>query len=281
MSGLSTLFKTSRPRFWIYLLGPVLLGSVAALTSGGRLSWLAVCALLVFTFPANLFLYGINDIFDQETDRLNPKKQGYETLLDPRSVKRLLWAIVLGIVPAVLLFLFLPRPALIAFLLFLFLGAFYSAPPIRAKAIPFLDSAFNSLYLMPGLVAWYAFGGEAISWPVIGAGALWCMAMHAYSAIPDIEADQTSTLQTVATILGKNGTLTFCLLLYVASAGLFYVASPGTVPLILGIVYILLMLRSLRTRTTSELFTLYRLFPWVNALVGFGLFWWIVVTKSS
>jgi hypothetical protein len=37
---------------------------------------------------------------------------------------------------------------------FLFFGIFYSAPPIRAKEIPFLDSFFNILYVFPGIAAY-------------------------------------------------------------------------------------------------------------------------------
>jgi len=277
----ASLLKLSRPRFWIYLIGPVLLGSAAALTNGGRWSWIAGLVLLVFTFPANLFIYGVNDIFDQETDALNPKKQGYETQLDPTKTKRILWVCLFGLIPALILFLFLPRTALIAFLVFLFLGAFYSAPPIRAKAIPFLDAAFNVLYLVPALVAWYAFGGGAVNWFYVLAGAAWCMAMHAYSAVPDIEADTKAGLRTIATVLGKQGTLLLCAFLYGVAAGLVYWRLPGVIPLTLGALYVALMLKSVRTQSPEELFRIYTWFPWVNTFVGFSLFWWVIIGWKS
>ncbi len=273
----TSLLKLSRPRFWIYLIGPALLGLAAALTNGGRWSWIAGLTLLVFTFPANLFIYGVNDIFDQETDALNPKKQGYEARFDATKTKRILWVSLLGLVPSLVLFLFLPRPALISFLMFLFLGAFYSAPPIRAKAIPFVDAAFNILYLMPALAAWYAFGGGAVNWLYVVAGAAWCMAMHAYSAIPDIEADTKANLRTVATSLGKRRALLFCAILYAMAAGLLYWLLPGVIPLTLGALYLALMLRSLRTQKAEELFRIYAWFPWINAFVGFSLFWWVII----
>jgi 4-hydroxybenzoate polyprenyltransferase len=43
------------------------------------------------------------------------------------------------------------------------------------------------------------------------------MAMHAYSAVPDISADREADLQTVATLYGKNGTLLFCIICYLLS----------------------------------------------------------------
>lgn len=41
--------------------------------------------------------------------------------------------------------------------------------------------------------------------------------MHAYSAIPDIQADQKAGIATVATVLGARWTSRYCIFLYVAS----------------------------------------------------------------
>lgn len=273
-----SLLTTSRPRFWVYLFGPALIGLIAALKSGGEWSVWSFLFLLVFTFPANLFIYGVNDVFDQETDKRNPKKQGYEQLFDPKQTHTLFQAILWSLVPFLIGFFFMPRGATTSFLVFVFLGAFYSAPPIRAKVRPFLDAAFNALYLMPALVAWFAFGGDALNWSLVLAGTAWCMAMHAYSAAPDIEADQASGLQTVATLLGKNGTIRFCLALYLVAAGISYL-SLGVVSLLLVIPYVVLMELSARTCTPAELSRVYRFFPWVNTAIGFCLFWWIVFAK--
>lgn len=38
-----------------------------------------------FLFSANLWIYGVNDIYDYETDKLNPKKSEYEALVHPRE----------------------------------------------------------------------------------------------------------------------------------------------------------------------------------------------------
>ncbi len=273
-----SLLKTSRPRFWVYLFGPALIGLIAALKSGGEWSIWSFLLLFVFTFPANLFIYGVNDVFDQETDRLNPKKQGYEQLFDPKQTRFLFQGIFWSFLPFILGLFFAPRGAVISFLLFIFLGGFYSAPPIRAKIRPFVDAAFNALYLMPALVAWFAFGGGALNWSLVIAGIAWCMAMHAYSAAPDIEADQASGLQTVATLLGRNGTIRFCLALYLVAAGIGYL-SLGLISLLLVIPYIVLMELSTRTHTSTELSRVYRFFPWINTLVGFCLFWWIALAR--
>lgn len=264
------LLSISRPRFWIYLVGPALLGGVAALTSGGRWSWLGAFALLIFTFPANLFLYGINDIFDIETDRLNPKKQGYEKTLDPKNIQPIVCWSILSLLPFLITFLLLPLPAALSVAAFLFLGAFYSAPPIRAKARPFLDALFNVLYMLPGLAAWSAFGGGVLNWWLVLAAACWCAAMHAYSAVPDIEADRDAHLSTIATTLGKTRTLLVCGVLYGLSA-LFVYPTFGWLAFVLGSIYVLFMLKSSQIQG-KKLLRIYTWFPWLNTLVGMLLF---------
>lgn len=74
------VIKISRPRFWIYELGPYLIGILGALSVTGmsfsdvEIRRLTLFALYFFV-PANIWIYGINDIYDYETDKLNPKKQ--------------------------------------------------------------------------------------------------------------------------------------------------------------------------------------------------------------
>jgi 4-hydroxybenzoate polyprenyltransferase len=77
----------------------------------------------------------------------------------------------------------------------LFFGHQYSATPIRAKARPFWDSAFNVLYVFPVLIGWGLSDTHAsFPWLLFVAGTCWCMAMHAFSAVPDIEADQKALM---------------------------------------------------------------------------------------
>lgn len=273
------LLRISRPRFWIYLLGPALIGMAAALSTGGRWSWLSALLFIAYTLPANLFLYGVNDIFDYETDRMNPKKDTYEQLLDPRHVKTVFAWIVAMLLPFVVLLSLLPRAAFASFVAFLFLGACYSVPPIRAKTRPFIDTLFNVLYIFPGLTTWYAFGGGVPSLRLLAAGAAWCMAMHAYSVIPDIEIDRGTGVRTIATTLGKEGTLLLCTVLYLAAAGIVHVLL-GSIGLLCGIVYAGLMLLSFRAKTSEGFYRFYRWFPFVHTVVGVALFFWILITRT-
>jgi len=276
---LPRLLQLSRPRFWIYVLGPYLVGLAAGARTLHDLQTLPVLLFgLFFLFPANLLIYGVNDIFDYETDKNNVKKNKYETLVDPIE-RPALWRLVAVVtLPFLALLPFVPLPALAALAAFLFFSIFYSAPPIRAKARPILDSAFNVLYICPGAFAFYLAGGRELSVPLMAAAWCWAMAMHAYSAVPDISADRQSNLNTVATLLGFHGTLICCTLLYAAAALLSF-RTLGPLAAVLGLVYVTLMRVSLNTSDETGLLRVYKIFPLVNTLSGAALFFAIARLK--
>lgn len=271
------LLKLSRPRFWFYLLGPYLIGLVTS-TSIYEASWLTLLWGIFFSLPANLFLYGINDIFDWETDRLNPKKSGYEILVQPQQRTALLVTIVGLLIPGIILSMYSTILVVIAFSLFMLLGFFYSAPPIRAKTKPFLDAFFNILYLMPALIGYFLIAGSKLNWYIIIAAGLWTMAMHAYSAIPDIKPDQEAKISTIATYLGKNRTLVFCTICYLASA-LLAGSQIGTIAYVLGLIYLVMMRISFQQKTSEDLFRIYKYFPLVNMISGFLLFLALLIAR--
>ena len=279
VSGIKRLLKISRPRFWIYIFGPYIIGLAAAASNQYDFaSWKVLLFGIFFLFPANLLIYGVNDIFDFETDALNQKKLGYETLVDPGKAKALSAFIFIFNLPFVVSSYLLTPEAALTLLGFYFFSVFYSAPPIRAKTKPFLDSIFNVLYVFPGIFAYKILSGDYPPIQLILAAGLWTMAMHAYSAIPDIKADKAAGIKTVATVLGSNATHIFCLVLYVGSALLAF-KYIGGIGLVFGIMYILVILVSIRLAKADKVFKVYRYFPYVNALIGFSLFWYIAASK--
>ena len=100
------------------------------------------------------------------------------------------------------------------------------------------------------------------------------MAMHAYSAIPDISADREAGIATVATLLGRNGTLLFCLAMYLASAALAF-SFVGWAAVVLGTLFATMIFVSFASSEEGGIFNVYRWFPLVNAAAGFLLFWYI------
>ena len=271
------LFKVSRPRFWLYVFGPYLIGLAAGAASKEDFFRIdSIIFGLYFLLPANLLIYGINDIFDFETDRLNPKKSSYEILVGPESHRSLaVWIILLNL-PFIAAAYFIAPQTLPSLAGFIFFSVFYSAPPMRAKTIPIVDSIFNILYIFSGAFSYQMLTGLFPPFAVLLAAGLWTMSMHAYSAIPDVDSDREAGLSTVATLLGKNGTLLFCLLAYLSSAVLAF-AYLGYFAVVMGAVYVFMIAISFLPSKEDRVFLIYRYFPLLNAGVGFLLFWFVAL----
>ena len=264
---LHRIIRISRPRFWVYLVGPFLIGSLLAHPWQTLfVSWEFWVFFLYFLFPANFFVYGVNDLYDEETDKNNPKKYTQETLMDSQEYESIKILISIVITLGTLLTLYFYKTSTASTLiLFFFFSFFYSASPIRAKALPFVDTLFNILYVLPGIFGFLLFQDVSLlSLPLILASTFWCMAMHAYSAIPDQEADSNAHLHTTATVLGTHGTLLYCLALYVLAMILLWGAHVHLWYILLP--YPLLMLHGVFFPNTIE--KTYWWFPWINTSVG-------------
>jgi 4-hydroxybenzoate polyprenyltransferase len=265
----------------MYVFGPYGVGALCgAATPRDFFAPLVLLFALFFIFPANLLIYGVNDVFDYETDILNLKKRGYEDLVPPDERAAIWRATGLFCAPFLALLPFLSLQSLVCLGAFLFFSLEYSAPPIRAKARPIFDSAFNVLYIFPGAMAYFLAGGTRFSLLLFLGAWGWAMAMHAYSAVPDISADREAGVPTVATFLGLRGTLWFCLALYLFAAICAFFAL-GWLAGILGAIYLGLMLSSIRAGTESGVMRIYRIFPLVNTLAGAAIFWWVLWGKSA
>ena len=219
------LLRLSRPRFWLYLAGPAMVGVVYAAESVGELfTPLTVGLVAYFLVPANAFLYGVNDVFDADIDEENPKKEDKEVRYQGgRDVV----AVVVGSgVLAVAALPLLPTRAVVGMLVFLALAIEYSAPPFRFKTKPLLDSLSNGLYLLPGVVAYAAVADAYPPTAALVGAWLWTMAMHTFSAIPDIEPDRAAGIRTTATVLGQRWTYGYCGVVWLAAAVAFAAVHP-------------------------------------------------------
>jgi 4-hydroxybenzoate polyprenyltransferase len=225
MSAWDRLIVRSRPRFWLYLAGPVLVGLAYGADSIGEV--FSPIGLLLFAFflvPANVFLYGINDIFDAEIDRRNPKKDNREARYRGDRLTRI--AVTLSGALGLGILVFVPTAAIPWIVGFLVLGAAYSAPPLRLKTRPPLDSVSNGLYILPGVAGYVAVAGVLPPILAIVGAWFWAMAMHTFSAIPDIRPDREAGIRTLATELGKRGTLVYCGVTWLVATLAFGVLSP-------------------------------------------------------
>lgn len=263
------IFRLSRPRYWHFLGSPVLLAVIYGASSVSDLaSPVALAYAFYFLVPGNLFLYGVNDAFDTDTDEYNPKKSDEgkeESFRDTPLVKA---AVVLSGLLAVPLFAV--TDSLVAQLSlggWLFLTVTYSAPPLRLKSIPFIDSLVNGLYLLPGIAAYITIA-ESFP-PVSGVVAfwLWTMGYHTFAAIPDIDPDREAGVRTLATVLGERNSLTYTGVCWLLSAIIF-----TQVHIAAAVVFLVYPAIALFVRVKNiDIGRAYWWFPTINAVVGVPL----------
>ncbi|MFZ0441910.1 MAG: prenyltransferase [Methanobacterium sp.] len=212
---LSFLFKVSRFRFWIYTGGTYVVGyalGFTALPDFFRPEYYLY--LFYFFIPANIFIYGVNDYWDEETDILNPKKDEKEYRVKNAERKKLLNAIYLVTGFSLILMVFQNLPEKIIFTIFLLLSYFYSAKPLRFKEKPFLDFSSNYLYIMPGIFAYYLASHSIPSLIILVGAYLHISAMHIFSAIPDIKYDTDAGITTTPVFIGEKASLILCLIFW-------------------------------------------------------------------
>lgn len=263
---ISYIIKSSRPRFWLYLAGPFLIGL------GRHIEPLAIYGFLYFLVPANIYLYGVNDLADSDTDMHNVKKTEKEVRTTSKKSRQLMiYAVIISAVLSLPLFMFGNATVQLTTLSFLILATLYSMPPARFKALPIIDFASNVLYIFPGLVAYGIVTNQLPSSTIIIAGALWAWAMHLYSAIPDIEPDKKAGIQTSAVFFGKDISLLMCSVFWLGSILLGSYIHP--LILILGLIYpvvpVFLYFKKARRRMVEKV---YWYFPFLNGVLGFSLY---------
>lgn len=233
MSGLRTLVVSSRPLSWVNTAFPF---GLTYYLYVAEFDALFVVGTLFFLIPYNVLMYGINDVFDYESDLRNPRKGGVEGALLGPELHR----------PMVLLSALLPLPFLVPLILWgsllstgvlalaLFFVVAYSAKNFRFKEIPFVDSVTSSLhFVMPAVYAMALVGAEltGLSLTLLASFFFWGMASHAFGAVQDVLADREAGVGSIATAIGAKGTVRFAVVLYLV-AGLVVVVTPWPLPLI-------------------------------------------------
>jgi 4-hydroxybenzoate polyprenyltransferase len=279
MTGtLRLAYKVSRIRFWLYLGGTYLIGYIIGMQSAGLglealiEPWFVV-HLFFFMLPANIFLYGVNDISDKDTDMFNPKKDEKEYRAAEADRRKLYTLVGLSFVYAlILLLLQADYVAMIMFASWMLLSFFYSVKPLRFKAVPVLDFASNFLYVIPALLAFYQLTNVVPGFLPIFAAFMWTSAMQLFSAIPDIEADTKANIKTTAVVIGEKASLALCLIFWSVFALLLIVIVPWNYPWnLLMLVYLGIPLYLLlRPQTSVE--RAYWYFPYYTGVFGMVLF---------
>ncbi len=278
------IFPSSRPISWINTAYPF---AAAYLVSGGAVGPMLIIGTFFFLFPYNLLMYGINDVFDYESDKNNPRKGGIEGALLERSSHRLiLWASILISIPFIV-WMMLNGSMLsnIILLALLFFVVAYSAPKLRFKERPFLDSITSSIHFVGPMVyglSFYPLPDQA--WYFVLAFFFWGMASHAFGSVQDIKADREGGLGSIGTSLGAKNTVRFSAVLYTAASIL--VASTGWQGLLVGITGLLYVLNvwpyiNLTDKSCEKANAGWKRFIYINWVTGAVVTMVLIVTFVS
>lgn len=271
------LVVSSRPLSWVNTAYPFALAYLLLARPVDPLA--LVVGTLFFLVPYNLAMYGINDVFDYESDLRNPRKGGVEgAVLAPAFHRPTLIAAAATTVPFLVVLVLLGGPASwVVLAISMFAVVAYSAPILRFKERPVLDSITSSIHFVsPAVYALALAGGtpDRRSVLVLTAFFCWGMASHAFGAVQDIPSDREAGIGSVATVLGARPTVLGAAVLYLA-AGLFAAASgwPTALAGLLAVPYLAMVLpfSGITDPTAERANRGWRRFLAINYGAGFGV----------
>ncbi|AZS48075.1 MULTISPECIES: prenyltransferase [Microbacterium] len=271
---IAQIVLSSRPISWINTAFPF---AAAYLLSTREIDLTLVIGTLYFLIPYNLAMYGINDVFDYASDLANPRKGGIEgALLAPRMHRTTLWAAAVTNIPFLVYLVIVGNPASWLWLaVSVFAVIAYSAPVLRFKERPFLDSVTSSTHFVsPAIVGLALAGAPATAATVITLSAffLWGMAAHAFGAVQDIGPDREAGISSIATVIGARATVRLSLSLWViAGAAMLLTPWPGPLAAALAVPYVVNAARwwNVTDETSGSTNRAWRRFIALNYFAGF------------
>jgi 4-hydroxybenzoate polyprenyltransferase len=164
---------------------------------------------LISIFCIISFTFSINNYYDAESDRINPRRRNYNAISSGKITKKtgLILNIILVIIPLLITFFYRFEAFLFCFLFLAFMWS-YSSPPLRFKNRPGLDIIWHFFGFII-IVIWGSFIAgkiELINW-------LAAISIGAFSLIGQVENhifdysfDKKSGTKTLAVKIGLEKT---------------------------------------------------------------------------
>jgi len=269
---LKKLFWVARPISWPNTAYPF---AVGYLLTGGNIDLTFIIGTLYFLGPYNLLMYGINDVFDYESDIKNPRKGGVEGMREERAFHpTVIKAAILTNAPFLLYLLIAGDwAARLTLVIVTFSVIAYSLKGLRFKEKPVLDSATSSLHFVGPLLFALALNGfPDYAWGFVIAFFIWGMASHAFGAVQDIVPDKKGGIASIATFLGAKRTIWFAYTLYyIAAILILFQGSDYIAVAAVGVLYCLNIAPYLRVtdKTSASVNKAWKRFLWLNYIAGF------------
>lgn len=274
MTLLGSLFWSSRPISWVNTAYPF---AAAYLFAGGDLDLALLVGTLFFLIPYNLLMYGVNDVFDYESDLRNPRKGGVEGALLAPALHRgtLVWAFGLAIPSALWLASFGGVLTWTTLALTVFTVIAYSVKGLRFKEIPVVDSITSASHFVGPMLVGLSLVKVDWSNPnlylITTAFALWGIASHAFGAVQDVRADRLAGIGSIATQLGARLTTRLAFACYLlAGALVLALPQPGPLAMIAALPYLAILLPhwNITDETCESANRGWRMFLLLNFIAG-------------
>ena len=201
-SDFAFLLQVCRPGLWITTALFYLMPLGHSINFSSAKFWVGLAYVLI---PLGFVLYGVNDIFDVEADRLNPRKGTFlfGSLGRREQLAALRWKIVALQIPFVAAFLFwIGARALLWLATLLVAVSLYNAPRIGFKARPPFDVLMQASYLLVFVLSSWVNGIPQLPWQTFAFGALFAMHSHLFGEVMDIVPDRESGRTTTAVRIG-------------------------------------------------------------------------------
>ena len=237
---LRALFVSSRPLSWVNTAFPF---AAAYFLTTREIDATLIIGTIYFLIPYNLAMYGINDVFDYESDLRNPRKGGVEgALLDTSMHRPTLWAAALTNIPFLIYLVAVGNPlSWLVLAISVFAVIAYSAKGLRFKEKPFIDSVTSSTHFVSPAIYGLVLAGAQFTpqlWVILGAFFLWGTASHAFGAVQDVLADREASISSIATVIGARATVRLSVVAYVLAGVLLLFSSwPGPLAALLALPY--------------------------------------------
>lgn len=284
---LNYIFWSSRPISWINTAYPF---AAAYFMVTKKIDLTFIIGTLFFLIPYNLLMYGINDVFDYESDLRNPRKGGIEGALLPKEIHRtIIWSAILSCVPFVLYLVAVGNLNSSLWLaLFVFTVIAYSAKNLRFKEKPVLDSITSASHFVGPMIFGLALTHQNLADPkitaIITAFTLWGMASHAFGAVQDVKADREGNISSIATYFGARNTTRVALVMYLAAG--FYLLTLGwwtNIVALAAVPYLAILIphRNITDETCETANKGWKQFIWLNFFAGFLVTMVLILTALS
>lgn len=273
LTKIKKLLLIARPISWPNTAFPF---AATYLVTGGGFDATFIIGTLYFLIPYNLMMYGVNDVFDYESDIRNPRKGGVEGMREQRAFHPTIirWTLYANIPPAVYLLATSGVTAAMLLAVTVFLAVAYSAPPFRLKERPLLDSLTSSLHFVgPMLYALSLTESLASTLAYSGAFFAWGIASHAFGAVQDINPDRKAGIHSIATQFGARKTVWLAGVLYLIALCILFADNTlgATIIGVMGLAYVANIAPYVRVsdKKSEQTNAGWRRFLWLNYVTGF------------